>query len=101
MIRRPPRSTLFPYTTLFRSLQLRILYARGFDHALRVVHPRDERAGFGYHLRQVARAAAEVEDPLARPRVEEREQVSPVLEDEGVLLVVKLRVPIIGRRGVR
>src|ERR1039458_6025744 len=25
MIRRPPRSTLFPYTTLFRSLQLQIL----------------------------------------------------------------------------
>src|SRR3712207_8099732 len=25
MIRRPPRSTLFPYTTLFRSLGLRVL----------------------------------------------------------------------------
>src|SRR2546426_7827630 len=25
MIRRPPRSTLFPYTTLFRSIPLRIL----------------------------------------------------------------------------
>src|SRR3712207_7731113 len=25
MIRRPPRSTLFPYTTLFRSLRLQIL----------------------------------------------------------------------------
>src|SRR5688572_32475513 len=25
MIRRPPRSTLFPYTTLFRSLSLRLL----------------------------------------------------------------------------
>src|SRR5436189_4492399 len=25
MIRRPPRSTLFPYTTLFRSLRLRLL----------------------------------------------------------------------------
>src|SRR5260370_32145645 len=25
MIRRPPRSTLFPYTTLFRSLQIRLL----------------------------------------------------------------------------
>src|ERR1017187_8798226 len=25
MIRRPPRSTLFPYTTLFRSLQRRVL----------------------------------------------------------------------------
>src|SRR2546421_2302347 len=24
MIRRPPRSTLFPYTTLFRSLELRL-----------------------------------------------------------------------------
>src|SRR2546426_8286191 len=26
MIRRPPRSTLFPYTTLFRSLQERIFF---------------------------------------------------------------------------
>src|SRR3989442_7471126 len=28
MIRRPPRSTLFPYTTLFRSLQQHALAAR-------------------------------------------------------------------------
>src|SRR5256884_6737517 len=28
MIRRPPRSTLFPYTTLFRSIQLKIAGAR-------------------------------------------------------------------------
>src|SRR6267378_8373967 len=27
MIRRPPRSTLFPYTTLFRSVRLRRLHA--------------------------------------------------------------------------
>src|SRR3712207_8637786 len=27
MIRRPPRSTLFPYTTLFRSLQFRLVHA--------------------------------------------------------------------------
>src|SRR5256885_8514593 len=25
MIRRPPRSTLFPYTTLFRSIRIRVL----------------------------------------------------------------------------
>src|SRR2546427_7971306 len=40
MIRRPPRSTLFPYTTLFRSQ----LLARDPDHAERVlvgVDPRD------------------------------------------------------------
>src|SRR2546423_11432721 len=33
MIRRPPRSTLFPYTTLFRSSRRSALHAR---HALRV-----------------------------------------------------------------
>src|SRR5258707_5056107 len=33
MIRRPPRSTLFPYTTLFRSVRTRLrgLYGDGFD----------------------------------------------------------------------
>src|SRR5258708_25476992 len=32
MIRRPPRSTLFPYTTLFRSLVMRSnLWASGYD----------------------------------------------------------------------
>src|SRR3712207_7224838 len=29
MIRRPPRSTLFPYTTLFRSHQILVIGARG------------------------------------------------------------------------
>src|SRR3712207_7338082 len=34
MIRRPPRSTLFPYTTLFRSLGLGIFYSiAGFCQA--------------------------------------------------------------------
>src|SRR5256885_8134979 len=35
MIRRPPRSTLFPYTTLFRSLQLNRFISM---HALSFVH---------------------------------------------------------------
>src|SRR3712207_8426035 len=36
MIRRPPRSTLFPYTTLFRSVLLHVLLApvRGLDDHL-------------------------------------------------------------------
>src|SRR5947208_4862860 len=37
MIRRPPRSTLFPYTTLFRSVRLRpgdVLVLQGDDEAL-------------------------------------------------------------------
>src|SRR2546428_10015427 len=40
MIRRPPRSTLFPYTTLFRSL-CRPLPGRGDRADLRAVHRAD------------------------------------------------------------
>src|SRR5256885_12308275 len=32
MIRRPPRSTLFPYTTLFRSKIHKMAQGRRFDH---------------------------------------------------------------------
>src|SRR2546430_7977554 len=46
MIRRPPRSTLFPYTTLFRSVHLFVgdhrLAMAALDKA-RVVNPRDVR----------------------------------------------------------
>src|SRR2546422_2170684 len=42
MIRRPPRSTLFPYTTLFRSRlgpeQMHALLNRFFERALSEVH---------------------------------------------------------------
>src|SRR5258708_16939494 len=40
MIRRPPRSTLFPYTTLFRSLQ-----GGGDDGLRRQYGPRQNRRG--------------------------------------------------------
>src|SRR2546427_7951044 len=44
MIRRPPRSTLFPYTTLFRSL-------RRLAHANIVpVHDVDERQGLTFYV---------------------------------------------------
>src|SRR5437763_10678708 len=37
MLRRPPRSTLFPYTTLFRSLHLRAGLRRLFGRAARLL----------------------------------------------------------------
>src|SRR2546421_5954943 len=41
MIRRPPRSTLFPYTTLFRSLRLRFGFPAGHVAGFRsAVHAR-------------------------------------------------------------
>src|SRR5438270_6016229 len=48
MIRRPPRSTLFPYTTLFRSLFLRswpcTLQASVLAHWRRKARPRDRKS---------------------------------------------------------
>src|SRR3989442_9809781 len=43
MIRRPPRSTLFPYTTLFRSLPVadRLTRAHDMNRAIDAVHDRD------------------------------------------------------------
>src|SRR3712207_8684536 len=57
MIRRPPRSTLFPYTTLFRSVEREQGLAAPdhlpFDHVDLLdlpVHPRaDGHHGFGRH----------------------------------------------------
>src|SRR2546423_4343244 len=45
MIRRPPRSTLFPYTTLFRSGRRQRAHRRPGSHVLRHrdVHGRPER----------------------------------------------------------
>src|SRR5256885_3263867 len=43
MIRRPPRSTLFPYTTLFRSHHYGVALHRAADH----VRALDGRAGGG------------------------------------------------------
>src|SRR3712207_7444278 len=48
MIRRPPRSTLFPYTTLFRSE-----VALGQQH-LRARAPPDDRPVVGHRLRRHA-----------------------------------------------
>src|SRR3712207_7200937 len=59
MIRRPPRSTLFPYTTLFRSLEREPARRTQTDHAL---DPRSH-LGFGavpHHLPYV-RAACRAE----------------------------------------
>src|SRR5258708_17310360 len=45
MIRRPPRSTLFPYTTLFRSVE------RGFAETTVAVLPREKKELYNYQRR--------------------------------------------------
>src|SRR3712207_6943475 len=42
MIRRPPRSTLFPYTTLFRSVSRSLTFSAAYRRRLRTDMPLDE-----------------------------------------------------------
>src|SRR3712207_8410873 len=69
MIRRPPRSTLFPYTTLFRSA-LRIEMRRSWDQQRGRWHPvgseREHRAILGASVVDLIR-----EPQAAAPRSEE------------------------------
>src|SRR5437879_11305572 len=59
MIRRPPRSTLFPYTTLFRSHDLRAARQHRVDL--------DARRGDGHHDQRAARSeehTSELQSPM-------------------------------------
>src|SRR5947199_2624739 len=54
MIRRPPRSTLFPYTTLFRSLAVHVADQRGHhgDHDAGIDPVEEVRRPAGHDLRE-------------------------------------------------
>src|SRR5256886_11209891 len=58
MIRRPPRSTLFPYTTLFRSSRLRVRPTRGHGRTFLVRSSR--RLGIVVFLAGVGTLATEI-----------------------------------------
>src|SRR3712207_9457118 len=62
MIRRPPRSTLFPYTTLFRSIPLVARLAASDSRR----QPRRPRSLILVPTRELANQVAAVVDPLAR-----------------------------------
>src|SRR5260221_8306487 len=82
MIRRPPRSTLFPYTTLFRSCEIEVRGLRGLQGLLDAPGFRgDGVAEFGQHvLEQHAdhQLVLDDEHPLRRWRLSLREGCHPV-----------------------
>src|SRR3712207_7789233 len=57
MIRRPPRSTLFPYTTLFRSVRVEVHVLEAVGREVRV-HLRRGDVGVPKHLLQRPQVAA-------------------------------------------
>src|SRR5260221_2694841 len=78
MIRRPPRSTLFPYTTLFRSLERvaphgSALGARGADVVFGQ-HPRQFLAQVADHFGERAARDPEHEDRHLREELSRRSE---------------------------
>src|SRR3712207_8537011 len=59
MIRRPPRSTLFPYTTLFRSLRVRLPRRQGHQARAELPLDADDPRGGQRADRQQPRAEAQ------------------------------------------
>src|SRR2546422_4368088 len=67
MIRRPPRSTLFPYTTLFRSLAKEAEHVEGFAKEVALVtHTRLKATGKAGAQAVMPDPASELEEPLVR-----------------------------------
>src|SRR5256885_9520360 len=66
MIRRPPRSTLFPYTTLFRSHRGSLDLLRGFGDALGQARDRHAYVG-GYRTRAGLERSEEHTSELQSP----------------------------------
>src|SRR3989441_11215044 len=71
MIRRPPRSTLFPYTTLFRSVRRRVgpLGAPGQEILALREEPRVAEGAARHHHTGAARVALHGENILRRVHV--------------------------------
>jgi len=80
MIRRPPRSTLFPYTTLFRSLDE--AYARIDNDVLWLV---------GCHIAPYSHAHTGQHEPLRKRKLllhrQEMRKLRPKVEQKGLTLV--------------
>src|SRR5256885_17160340 len=73
MIRRPPRSTLFPYTTLFRSIHLR-------GYAQKQPKQEYKREAFELFRQLIDQVKTEVTRVLMTVQVQSREQVEQATE---------------------
>src|SRR3712207_7562102 len=95
MIRRPPRSTLFPYTTLFRSAVRDVADAET-EHRLVAMHQRDRRPA---HSRDVEWAVDRMANELgAKASIRSEEHTSELQSRQYLvccLLLEKKNNPIV------
>src|SRR2546430_2101356 len=89
MIRRPPRSTLFPYTTLFRSLRGSVRPGAGRE-------PRGRRRDLEWALQEALRVGAELVTRARRVRADDDLLPSDVVSI--VVVVIGNRDPPVHNR---
>src|SRR3989475_12094059 len=88
MIRRPPRSTLFPYTTLFRSLALALLGGQAWWNAVDAAY----RSGLYQPLHAAATVRATATGNVLRFAIDDsswatrQRQWTPLIPDHGHLM---------------
>src|SRR5256885_9047542 len=87
MLRRPPRSTLFPYTTLFRSQTADI----AFDDAPRTIAP----ASSDLQPAEATATLSELEMPLAKDRKSTRLNSSHLVISYAVFCLKKKTISVI------
>src|SRR2546428_3700984 len=93
MIRRPPRSTLFPYTTLFRS---RVAAAGSFDCGVRGLEHRRDLRDIGHRPGAVAgieRGREIVKQPREPLRIRRLVEIDGVIERLRVALALERQYP--------
>src|SRR3989475_9504156 len=97
MIRRPPRSPLFPYTTLFRSrLPQRVAQALqlGLEARQQALRLAIEAVGAGLEVRYVARIARRL--PLRPPEPGARDEEQPDEQLGGLAQLSRLARHLLG-----
>src|SRR2546426_6058991 len=84
MIRRPPRSTLFPYTTLFRSGVVRGRYGIATAHGFAA----DHQFGAGFELGRSEEHTSELQSPcnLVCRLLLEKKKICPVSQVSPAIL---------------
>src|SRR5438034_2311091 len=91
MLRLPPTSTLFPYTTLFRSPAVdrdRLRAGLGIDEWVHLVADRSVRLG---RMQPLAVEACQHDGDVVRP--------APLVGERDQLVARRLQVPLAGRDG--
>src|SRR2546429_7353848 len=97
MIRRPPRSTLFPYTTLFRSLRHARIVGIEFERRTRVITVHAHRVRSEEHTSELQSRLHLVCRLLLEKKNSTRLRTALIVSDAALALVVTVASGLLGR----